>query len=469
MRCADVLTLGSLVALLLLRASPAEAKPLTLAEAIEAALSRNPTVHSAVETARSMQAKVGTAVSRWLPQMTATGQVRGDYSYNYQPSDDPSKSASSSGHYTGQLQLNQLVYDFGRTGGTIDAAKAGARAAVGDADTARNRAALDAVTGFFTGIQTEALRDVAQHNVEQQKQRLQQAESFFKIGTKPEIDVLIARTAVAAAELQLVQSQNDLWVARAQLLQALGLEAAEWPAWLARPLSAPAPTPLEIENDQLLDAPERAAEALLDDALSHRPEYRAQRERVLQEAMQLRAARGDYYPQLLLSGNLSLSGSFGGNNSQGSISTVGSVSTVLSPGSYPTLGVSGLLTLSWPIFSGLQTLYNVRDNEAQLAAAEATLDALRMTMRGQLLISLYQLATARRSLISATALADQSDKQLQMAKGRYAAGVGNAIELGDANIAAMTALAQRVQAVSQLGLARATLRWHLGQLLPFDR
>jgi outer membrane protein TolC len=53
-----------------------------------------------------------------------------------------------------------------------------------------------------------------------------------------------------------------------------------------------------------------------------------------------------------------------------------------------------------------------------------------------------------------------------MARGRYQAGVGNAIELGDAEVSAMTAQAQRVQAESTLGLARSTLRWHLGLLTP---
>jgi outer membrane protein len=460
---------SALLGLLPWLTQPAAANPLTLAEAIEAALGRNPAVHSAVETARAAQARVGTARSIWLPQLSATTILRGDYSY--QPGDtDPDKSGGAgTGRYTGQLQLNQMIYDFGRTSGRIEAARAVARAFAADADTARARAALDTVSGFYTAIQAAALLDVARRNVEQQRQRQQQAESFFRIGTKPEIDVLIARTAVASAELQVVQQQNSLWVARAQLIQTVGLDASEWPAWLSRPLEPPPPIPLSVENDALLDAPERAAEGLLDEALSRRPEYRAQRERVAQAAAQLKQVRGDYLPILSLSGNLSVAGSFGGNSSLGSISTVGSVSTVLPSGSYPTLGLSGLLTLTWPIFNGLQTIYAVRDSAAQLGAAEANLDALRMSMRTQLLIALYQLSTARRSQFAASALAEQADKQLQMARGRYKAGVGNAIELGDAEVGAMTAAGQRVQTDSQLGLARSTLRWHLGSLLPVDR
>ena len=53
-----------------------------------------------------------------------------------------------------------------------------------------------------------------------------------------------------------------------------------------------------------------------------------------------------------------------------------------------------------------------------------------------------------------------------MASGRYKAGVGNAIELGDSQISATSARAQRVNAEYGLALARANLQWQLGQLVP---
>ncbi len=443
----------------------AMAAPLSLAEAIATALLHNPTVRTAVQNAHAVEARIGSTTSSWLPQLNAVSLVRGDYNYLTGAADS---AGSGSMRYTGQLQLNQLLYDFGRTGGRIAAAQAGAQAAVGDADTAKAQTALQALSSFFAVLQAEALRDVNQRNIEQQTQRLQQAESFFHIGTRPEIDVLIAKTAVKSAELQLVQAQNNILVARAQLLENLGLEGNDWPLWLQRPLLPPEPNPLDIETPELLSAPEQAVEALLEAALKRRPEYRAQRARVQVEAEQLRTARADYFPLLTLSGSANLNGTILNSSSSGpTISTVGSSATVLpsSSGNYPTLGVSGLLTLSWPLFSGLNTVYTVRDSQAQLAAAEATLDALRLNLRSQLLIAIYQVATARRSLVAAQALAEQADKQLQMARGRYRAGVGNAIELGDAEVAALTAQAQRVQADSALGLARATLRWHLGMLL----
>jgi outer membrane protein len=453
-------------------AAPALAAPLSLDEAVATALARSKTVLGASENARAAAARVGQALAPWLPQLSSVSLVRGDYSYQtglQAMEGQTTAPGSGSMRYSSQLQLGQMLYDFGRTSGRIAAASAGARAAEADADTTRAQAALQAATGFYSVLQAEALRDVSQRNVEQQRQRLQQAESFYHIGTRPEIDVLIARTAVKSAELELVKAQNNIWVARAQLLETLGLDSQDWPVWLKRPLAAPDSRALGIETADLFEAPERAAESLLEEALSRRPEYRAQRQRVEQARQQLSAIRADYLPQLGLSGSASLAGNLV-SSSSGNVGgiTVGGTVLQASAGQSPTLALSGVLTLSWPILSGLSTVYQVRESRAQLAAAEASLEALRLSMRSQLYIALSQLGTARRSLEAAQALSEQAGKQRDMARGRYKAGVGNAIELGDAEVAALQAEAQRVQAESALGLARAAVRWQLGLLVPLS-
>ena len=73
-----------------------------------------------------------------------------------------------------------------------------------------------------------------------------------------------------------------------------------------------------------------------------------------------------------------------------------------------------------------------------------------------------------KSIRSAEALWAQAERQLALATGRYEAGVGNIIELGDAQVSATQARAQRVQAEYNLALARAGLRLQLGQLVAKD-
>jgi outer membrane protein len=54
-------------------------------------------------------------------------------------------------------------------------------------------------------------------------------------------------------------------------------------------------------------------------------------------------------------------------------------------------------------------------------------------------------------------------ERLRLAEARYQTGIGNAIELGDAQLAVTNAGVQKLQAEFQLGVARAQLMKALGQ------
>jgi outer membrane protein len=83
------------------------------------------------------------------------------------------------------------------------------------------------------------------------------------------------------------------------------------------------------------------------------------------------------------------------------------------------------------------------------------------------LVELRQARLAVRSAKAARVAADEvatnAQKQLELAEGRYAEGVGNAIELGDAQVAMSSAAAQVVQADYRLSTARAQLLHALGR------
>ncbi len=428
---------------------------LALGEAIATALDHSPSAAVAHQTKLSAEARIGTVRSAWLPQLTLSGSVRGDYSYQIGAAEG--KSSVSTLRSSGQLALSQMVYDFGRVGGRIAAAQAGAQAAQTDERNVRAQVILGAVSGFYAVLQAEALLAVASENQQQQLRRQKQSESFFKIGTKPQIDVLIAQTAVAQARLQVLQAQGSVQVARTQFLQALGLPEPEWAGWQKRPFvsALPPPHPLEaILSGASADTAATIPDATVDTTLQARPDYQSLLSRVRQAEAQLKAARADYLPTLSVGANASLSSG-----------TIGGVSGLdVTTQTLPGLLVSGTIGLNWPILTGLSTVYAVRDAQAQLTLAQANLQQLRLQVRSQLQQALQQVLTAWLTVEASVALANQAKKQLEMADGRYRAGVGNAIELGDAQVSAMQAQAQQVQADFALAQQRANLRFYLGEL-----
>ncbi|MBL8634632.1 MAG: TolC family protein [Myxococcales bacterium] len=435
--------------------SEATTAPIDLSEAIQTALTHSPTAEAARQTKLSAEARIGTVRSSWLPQLTLSGSVRGDYSYQIGGMNTQVTTLRSSG----QLALNQMIYDFGRVGGRISAAQASAQAAQTDERNVQSQVVLGAMSGFYAVLQAEALLSVASENQQQQLRRLKQAESFFKIGTKPQIDVLIAQTAVAQARLQVLQATGNVQVARTQFLQSLGLPESEWPRWQKRPVSSLLPPPHALESQLHGASAETVAtipDATVDAALRTRPDFQSLQSRVRAAEAQLKAARADYFPTLSIGANASLSSG-----------TIGGISglDVTTQQSLPGLLVTGTLGLNWPVLTGLSTVYAVRDAQAQLSLAQANLQQLRLQVRSQLQQALQQVLTAWLTVEASVALANQAKKQLEMADGRYRAGVGNAIELGDAQVSAMQAQAQQVQADFALALQRANLRFYLGELI----
>lgn len=116
-----------LVFLLPVLQAHAETK-LTLQDCIDQALKNQPTLRAARAGVVAGQGRETQAFSPYLPQITAsTG-----YSDNRQIGGAFGDSTTKS--YTSTLSANQMLYDFGKTGNTFDAARYGARSTELDAD-----------------------------------------------------------------------------------------------------------------------------------------------------------------------------------------------------------------------------------------------------------------------------------------------------------------------------------------------
>lgn len=467
-------------------AARAQSGPLSLEEAIGTALRAHPQVQASRAGADAAAERVPQARAGWLPQVTHTAQAGGAYRYQtgieatggvdcsvtpsafgcpakclMTPTDPdclpgaPRSPETRALNYNVQLSASQLIYDFGRVGGRMAAARAGARAAGWDLAGTQVQVVYSATTAYYGVLAAEALDEVGQRNLAQQQQRLAQAESFFQIGTRPEIDVLTARTAVAQAQLQVLRNKNGITSTRVQLLSALGVPATD-DRLMTRPLQAAPPAMLPEEGQPL--------EQVAEPALRKRPEYQALRERLAQAEAQVRVVRSDFFPSLSLGATAGLSGNYSSTAGQFVNSSSGQATQAIR--GEPLLAVVGSLNLNWPILSGWQTVHAVREAESLQRQAQANLEVLRQQVLAGVKGALIQVQTAREAAVAATAVVRQAEMQLEMATGRYQAGVGNIIELGDAQVGATTARQQRVQTDYDLALARAALRLQLGQLLP---
>jgi outer membrane protein len=124
----------------------------------------------------------------------------------------------------------------------------------------------------------------------------------------------------------------------------------------------------------------------------------------------------------------------------------------------------GMLSLTWPIFGGGITNEQVREARATAIVLRGQYEIQHQQIRLDLEQARLAVRAAKASEEATHEAAVNAREQLRLAEGRYQAGVGNMIELGDSQVAMTTASAQEVQAHFSLATARAQLVLALGQL-----
>ena len=148
------------------------------------------------------------------------------------------------------------IWDFGQTWQKRKAARAIADAQEDAEQTTQLAADYSIRSAFYTARATRDAVGVARETLANQNKHVDQIQAFTEVGTRPEIDLLQARTDQANAEVALINAQNDYATARALLNQAMGVEAPASYEVTARP-SPPLPgeeTPLETLVDEALRA-----------------------------------------------------------------------------------------------------------------------------------------------------------------------------------------------------------------------
>ncbi len=431
---------------------------LTLGEALQMAQKDQPTVHQAHANTEAAMARVGEARAPLLAADQRQRQLHPRHQQHVEllvalhagglqrrqhrrrPGGDGAAVA---------LQLRQAQPRHHRVADAVGrlraagalAAEPGVLRGVADTERAtRLSVALNVRTYYFAARANKALVQVARDTLANQQKHLEQVQGFVKVGTQPEIELAQQRTAVANAQVQVINAENNYEVAKAQLNQAIGIERDT--AYDVQDESTP-----PIEGEDL------GTDPLLAEALKARPDYLSLGKQVEAQQLAVWAAKTAYGPNLTASTSLS---------DQGSLDSVQTAFGQMFPNALA-WNWNFNLTLNWQLFSGGLTWYTVKEQKANLDGIEAQRDLLRQQVR----LGVEQARLAVRAAKAALGAADEAElnarEQLRLAEGRYQAGVGSIIELGDAQVAATTAEAQKVQADYNVSTARAQLLNALGR------
>ena len=395
---------------------------------VDLALCLNPDTRASWAGVRSAAAGVGIARAEELPAVSAT--IGGTGGGN-KILDTPSASFQTSASGFAGLSIGWLVTDFGGRRARIAGAEAERAAALAGFAGVAQDLVLQTVIATNRVVAFEAAVEAARAQEAFSRASLSAAAEREKVGSGLKVDRLQAEAAQAEAQLQLRRTEANLKIARAQLAVAAGLDP-ETPArvsdWLA------------YRDPQLVSA---AAADLIATAERLRPDLRvreAQREAALAGLERARAARR---PSIALSAN----------------------PAVRFDDSIPdSAGASVGLTLSVPVFQGFGLAYGIRRAEAERDRAAALFESTRQSVGLDVFASLENfeaelanLVTARRRLASAEEAAD-------LALGRYRAGVGQIVDLLNAQASLAAARREQVSAEFEVRSRRVELARAIGRV-----
>lgn len=409
---------------------------LTLQDAIETALAQHPTLRMGQATVEAARQRVRQQAAGYLP--------RGAYTYIYSRQQRP-LSAAVGGVNVGagpqqrsfsqvfnfnstNLSMTQLLFDFGRTLDSIRSAAASVEASTADLEATRQTVIFNAKQAYHSILSSQRLLQVAAETVQQNQQHLAEAQARFQVGLAPRFDVTQVQVQVSNAELNLVTARNNV---------ALGYETLRTAMGVTGPF-----------RFTLVDMLERGMmtfddEAILAQAYDRRPELDSLRAQQKAAAERVSALQKQYLPSVSGTAQYNWTGR-----------------------EYPLQqGWLWGVTLTVPLFDDILTTAQVGEAQATLRNLHAQEENLRQQVALEVRQSLLTLRQAEESIRVSEQTLVQARENLDLAEGRYSAGVGNIIELTDAQVSLTSARANNIQALYTYKTAVAQLEKAIGQRL----
>ena len=414
---------------------PTPGQHLTLGAAIGFTLENHPRRMAANSEAGAAEQQVGEAKSALLPQiygaadyLGATQNGIGAANYlnpgfipRHNGATGQAQAWSLENNYLGAVGASQYLLDFGRVRGEIAESRALADAAAAQLRLTELDLIFQTSQRYFALLAARQLVAVYEEAITQRQEQVHEAKVKSAAGLTPQIDVYTAQAQLARAETELLAERNEDAKAKAALDNAMGLgdEAPDY------------------EPSQTLSPSEvvGSAQEYIGAAMKLRPDLIALEDQARAAGAKVREYRSDLFP--------TVSAAAGYN----------AVGTGLPAANNYSIG----LLISWPIFNGMLTTHQIEETRLRRDAVEHLIADLRQRILLEVKTAFLDWQNAHQEIHEALVTLDASRVELALAEKRYAAGLGNIIELTDAERDFIQDKAGYVNTLYAFAVARAGL------------
>jgi outer membrane protein TolC len=403
-------------------------RPLSLADALNTALSQNATI---LEAKNDLEAQHGVVIQTRavaLPTVRATGQYA-DEEITYLQEFPGFAFPLPHQNWNAGVQIVQNVYMGGRMVAAIRAADATQKQAVANYQTTLSDTLLTVRIAYYDVLLAAQQITVQEASVKLLEKELEDQQHRFDAGTVPKFNVLRADVAVANERPALISARNSYRIAKNNLANLLGYNLPR-DVWENIPLNLTDVFDTSPYAINLSDA--------LQQALSRRTELTALRRGVELQDLNIVNAKSGYKP------TVSVFAGYNWDNSQFS----------MNPGDEFN-GWNAGAQASWNIFDGLLTYGKVKQARAQYDHSKTELDDEQRQIELQVRTDYSDFLQARETLESQEKVQEEAEEALREANARAAAGTGTQLDVLDAETSLTQARTTQIQAQHDYVTARA--------------
>ncbi|MBI5601842.1 MAG: TolC family protein [Deltaproteobacteria bacterium] len=425
----NYLWLFSIVLLGFIMSNPLWAEEWDLKTCLDLGLKRNPAIQGALNAIEGAEARVKQNQSSYYPNLFAET----DYSH-YKTSTSITTGSSLSGLNTGPndlttyyFGLSQNIYDFGRREYKVIASREDLKTYQWTLKDVR-LSVIDSIRQSYYGVLlAQRVVEVRKEDLDRTQEHLKQAQGFYQVGLKAKIDVTQAEVTVITAQKALLQAENDVRQAWVALAAAMGLTQL----------------PGAILKDDLETGPVNwNLEDLKKEALDKDPVLNRLRAVISYWQVQEQGVQREFWPTL--TGTAKYGWNNGSNYSNDETWNLG-------------------LQLNIPIFSGFQTKEKLAEYRAALSQARANEGTQKLQVVSNLQSQYLNQVLAEKQIEVARESLRRAKENLELAMGRYKAGVGAMLEVTDARTSTVQSETDYHQALYNHIIARYKVERAIGR------
>lgn len=436
-----------LFSIIILTGSLQAQKRLSLEEAIQIALQKNPNLNKSENNIGNFEWNVQTAYGNFLPTLNAGGTFGWSHveekgrtiNVNGNVFDIPA-STSETRNYNADVSSNITLFDGLANFAALSQSKNDLESAKLALERLKQDIVFQTISLYYNVINAEQLLKVKEVDVEYNKKNLETIEARNKLGGVTLADLYAQQVQSGNADLALIQAKNDLETAKSNLLYFLGLDVLEVYEFVDTLTDSD--TKVIKKN---LEENFKTLSQYVDQALENRYDYKSALLNLESAKDGITIARSGHFP------NLSGFGSFstGANN----------INDLFDSKTY-----SVGLSLNIPIFSGWSVSNRVQFAEVEAKNSEIDLEDLKRQIKKDIQKTYLDLQAAEKALSVGEKNVDAARENLRIEQEKYNLGSGKLLDLLIANSNYTNAQTNYIDAEFSYVKLSEQLKYYLGVL-----